>query len=136
MDEEKHSEYIQIPEGVPQVDPEFLWINGWYDGPTDGAVRVDGELMIARMAAECWHPEGTCDWYRKYAVMKIPFEDQAEEVERHNDFVHYVSGDTGEGWSWRPFGYRPSAEWHKYYEKHPTDPVLPEGEIVGWFSLG
>ncbi len=133
-DEDKHSEYIPIPKDVPLLKPEFLWINNWYDGPTEGAVRVNGEVMVARMAAECWHREGICDWYRKFVVLQLSREDQVKEVERHEDFVQWISGDTGPGWTWNPLSYKPHQDWQQFYDKHPTD-FQPEGEIVGWFSL-
>lgn len=130
-----HSEYIPIPADVPQLEPELLWLKDWYDGPTAGAVRVNGELMIARMAAECWHREGICDWYRKYVIKKISPEDQAQEIERHEDFARWVSGDFNDtGWTFGLKGHHDRAQWQLFYDKHPSN-WEPEGTIIGWFSL-
>lgn len=47
---------------------EWVWADGWYDGPISGLVVIEGERVYARMAAE--HDDGRRT-YDLYSLSKV-----------------------------------------------------------------
>lgn len=115
-------------------DIEWLYCNGWYDGPLDGMVRTKGgSLYYANIIFE--HDTGA----RTYVLTLLDEESQAYEDQKHEDFCKYVGPHwtfVGDVKHFEPGVHtRPQSEWHKFYDKYDwKTPRKLTGEIKGWYT--
>lgn len=130
---------------VAKDEVRWLYYSGFYDGPLSGRVAVATEQVWASRFEECQHWDDSeenendrvCGWYRRYRLIRLTPEADAEEARRHALFREMV----GDHWEIREDGSRarfdPSLkpDWHGYYDLAKEWPTWePLGELVGWFE--
>ena len=107
---------------------EWLYANGWYDGPLDGMVTHSGRELYASILEE------DDDGRRTYALRVLDEDSLAYERQKHADFCEFV----GNHWSFEKncsHEVKPQSEWHKFYDKYDwkTHRKLT-GKLVGWMA--
>ncbi len=125
---------------VPKVSREhihLLWAIDYWDGPIQGVLEFDGEVLCFVLAEESDDDTKT-GWYRRYWLIRLTDAQLEEVTSRHDDFRKYVGAhfDYDEAGN-RPIGQtRPQVDWSKFYDKYPENERglgdLSSNEVVGW----
>ena len=126
--------YHRVPR-VERNDVRLLWHSDFWDGPRSGMLLYKGEECWFELFAENDDPR---EWYRRFAILRLSFDQLAEEhrwhelfrrcVGTHTDYNHEEERTIG---AVRPREFH--AEFYDEYRKRtPRDFSLCE--VLGWFE--
>jgi hypothetical protein len=124
---------------VPRVDRaaiRLLWHDDFWDGPTSGMLRYQGEDFWFQMFEES--EDEASDWYRRFLIVRLSADQLADERYWHELFRENVGthADYDEH-GHRPVGsMKPKDRWGAFYGpyRQRTSPDLTENEVVGWWE--
>lgn len=121
---------------TPKIDAaaiRWLWANDWYDWILSGVCEYQGKKYYG------WCFNESEKRTRLFAVIDLPPEEWAKEIERHELFVEKV-GDhfdfREDGAGRKCTGVKPEKSWEEYYDRYPPhqDKDYSQYPVVGWFE--
>jgi hypothetical protein len=126
----------RLPAGPRLDDVRWLYHSGFYDGPLNGRVlSASAGPVWAEVVEECG--DGSCGFYRRYALIRLAAAADAEEARRQQLFQQHVGRHTVYDEDGRRdlSLVRPQEEWHAFYDACSSWPAWePEGDVIGWFE--
>ena len=124
---------------VVQVDAKALqplWISDYHDGPISGAVIFESRFCWY-VCAEEEQPPYREGWYRRYWLVVLTPEQEAEERRWHDLFRLHVGTHWDHPAGAEPGRVRPTENHHLFYDAYSerTPLVIDDNDVIAWFQF-